>query len=221
MPEARYYKPKEVAEILDVSPATLRRWSDLFAKALSEDAAPEESGTRRRYSEDDLGALQYAARLLDGGHQLEEVAELLRVASPADMAPVVQDQPQEPPERFSEPPEAGESAAEPLTGQDMPQEPSMALVPLVQNVQAALTATLQRAAAQERLLADQAERLTRQEREIADQRERMLEQARALEATERRLADLADRLATVEERKPEPPAEKPPSFWQKLFGGGQ
>lgn len=221
MPEARYYKPKEVSELLDVSPATLRRWSDLFAAALSEDAAPEESGTRRRYSEDDLGALQYAARLLDGGHQLEEVAELLKVARPEDMAPVVQDQPQAAPESRSEPPEAGESEAEPLTGQDVPQEPTMALVPLVQNVQAALTATLQRAASQERLLADQAERITRQEREIADQREKVLEQAKALEATERRLADLAERLANIEERKPEPPAEKPPGFLQRLFGGGQ
>ena len=221
MPEARYYKPKEVAEILDVSPATLRRWSDLFAAALSEDAAPEESGTRRRYSEDDLAVLKYAARLLDDGHQLEEVSELLKVATPADLAPEPPEAPQFQPERFSEPPGEPESAEESATGQDMPQEPSMALMPLVQNMQAALTSTLQRAASQERLLADQAERLTRQEREIADQREKVLEQARALEATERRLADLAERLASIEERKPEPPAEKPPGFFQRLFGGGQ
>ena len=214
MPEARYYKPKEVAEALDVSPATLRRWSDLFAAALSEDAAPEESGTRRRYSEDDLAVLRYAARLLADGHQLEEVVELLRMATPADLAPEPPEARQFQPERFSEPPGAAESEAEPISGQDMPQAASMALMPLVQNVQAALTATLQRAASQERLLADQAERLTRQEREIADQREKVLEQARALEATERRLADLAERLATVEERQP----EKPPGFWQRLFG---
>ena len=207
MSYARYYQPKDASAALGVSPATLRRWSELFASALSPDASPEAAGTRRRYSSDDLALLRYAAKLLADGHQFSDVSELLKVAKPEDIEPL--------PERGPEPPEAAEIGTESTTGQDMPQEPSMALVPIMQNVQAALTATLQRAAAQERLLADQAERLTRQEREIADQRERMLEQARALEATERQLAGLADRLAALEERKPE---EKPVPWWQKLFG---
>ena len=211
MSYARYYKPKDASAALGVSPATLRRWSELFASALSPDASPEAAGTRRRYSSDDLALLRYAAKLLADGHQISDVSELLKVAKPEDIEPLPE-QSQEP-EWRPEPPEAAESA----TGQDMPQEPSMALVPLVQNVQAALTATLQRAAAQERLLADQAERLTRQEREIADQRDRMLEQARALEATERQLAGLAERLEALEDRKPE---EKPVPWWQKLFGTG-
>ena len=208
MSQARYYSPKDTYQALGVSGATLRRWSDLFASALSQDAAPEAEKTRRRYSQDDMAILRYAQKLLADGHQIGEVAEILKVATPEDLAPPE-------PEWRPEPPEAAESATESATGQDMPQEPSMALVPLVQNVQAALTATLQRAAAQERLLADQAERLTRQEREIADQRERMLEQARALEATERQLAGLADRLSALEESKL---AEKPVPWWQKLFG---
>ena len=208
MSQARYYSPKDTYQALGVSGATLRRWSDLFASALSQDAAPEAEKTRRRYSQDDMAILRYAQKLLADGHQIGEVAEILKVATPEDLAPPE-------PEWRPEPPEAAESGTESTTGQDMPQEPSMALVPLVQNVQAALTATLQRAAAQERLLADQAERLTRQEREIADQRERMLEQARALEATERQLAGLADRLSALEESKL---AEKPVPWWQKLFG---
>ena len=213
MSYARYYKPKDASAALGVSPATLRRWSELFASALSPDASPEAAGTRRRYSSDDLALLRYAAKLLADGHQISDVSELLKVAKPEDIEPLPERGPE--PEWRPEPPEAAESATESTTGQDMPQEPSMALVPLVQNVQAALTATLQRAAAQERLLADQAERLTRQEREIADQRERMLEQARALEATERQLAGLADRLSALEDREPE---EKPVPWWQKLFG---
>ena len=209
MSYARYYSPKDTYQALGVSGATLRRWSELFASALSQDAAPEAEKTRRRYSQDDLATLRYAQRLLADGHPIGEVAEILKVAKPEDIEPLPERSPE--PEWRPDPPEATESA----TGQDMPQEPSMALVPLVQNVQAALTATLQRAAAQERLLADQAERLTRQEREIADQRERILEQARALEATERQLTGLADRLAALEESKP---AEKPVPWWQKLFG---
>jgi len=216
MPEARYHTPKDAADALDISPATLRRWSDLFADALSPDAAPDAAGTRRRYTADDMAILRYAQRLLTGGHQIGEVAELLRYATPADLAP---------PE--PEPPEAAQSAPEllsgqewppePAPGQDQPPEPSMALMPLLQNVQAALTATLQRGAAQERLIADQAERLTRQEREIADQRERLAGQADALEEAERQLAALADRLASLEER--EPPA-RPVPWWQRLFGSG-
>ena len=215
MSEARYYKPKDAAELLDISPATLRRWSDLFAPALSEDAAPEESGTRRRYSEDDIGVFRYAARLLADGHQIGEVSELLKVATPADLA-----SPDREPEAAQSEPEplsGQEWPPEPAPGQDQPPEPLMALVPLVQNVQAALTATLQRAASQERLLADQAERLTRQEREIADQRERLASQADTLEATESQIAELAERLAMLEDR--EPPA-RPVPWWQRLFGSG-
>ena len=210
MSYARYYSPKDTYQALGVSGATLRRWSELFASALSQDAAPEAEKTRRRYSQDDLALLRYAQRLLADGHPIAEVSELLKVARPEDLAPPE-------PERRPEPDWRPEQAEESATGQDMPQEPGMALVPIMANMQAALTATLQRAASQERLLADQAERLTRQEREIADQRERMLEQARALEATERQLTDLADRLAALEESKP---AEKPVPWWQKLFGTG-
>jgi DNA-binding transcriptional MerR regulator len=214
MPEARYYSPKDASHALAVSAATLRRWSELFAAALSADASPEESGTRRRYTADDMAILRYAQRLIAGGHQIAEVSELLRVATPADLAPpeAAQSEP--------EPLSGQEWPPEPAPGQDQPSEPSMALMPLVQNVQAALTATLQRAASQERLLADQAERLTRQEREIADQRERLAEQEKALEATERQLGELAERLATLEERRPEPAPARPVPWWQKLFGTG-
>lgn len=219
MSEARYYSPTEASRALGASAATVRRWSELFAASLSKDAAPEESDTRRRYTADDLAVLRYAQKLLKANHSIAEVAELLKVAKPADLAP-------QEPERLAEPPQAAESATESTSGQDMPQdrasgqerpaEPSMALVPIMQNVQAALTATLQRAASQERLIADQAERLTASERQIADQRERLAEQEKALESAERQLADLAERLAALESK----PAEKPVSIWQRLFGTG-
>lgn len=219
MTEARYYSPTEASRELVVSAATLRRWSELFAKSLSPEASPEESGARRRYTADDLAVFRYANKLLKAKHSIAEVAELLKVATPADLAP-------QEPDRSPEPPQAAESAAESTTGQDMPQDrasgqdrpqdQSMALVPIMQNVQAALTATLQRAASQERLIADQAERLTASERQIADQRERLAEQEKALEAAERQLADLAERLATLESK----PAEKPVPWYQRIFGTG-
>ena len=145
MSYARYYSPKDTYQALGVSGATLRRWSELFASALSQDAAPEAEKTRRRYSQDDLATLRYAQKLLADGHPIGEVAEILRVTEKKDLEPLPERGPE--PEWRPEPPEAAESGSESTTGQDMPQEPSMALVPLVQNVQAALTATLQRAAA--------------------------------------------------------------------------
>lgn len=220
MTEARYYSPTEASQALGVSAATLRRWSELFAKSLSPEAAPEESGARRRYTADDLAVFRYAQKLLKAKHQIGEVAELLKVAKSEDLAPQVPEKP------AAEPPQSAESATESTSGQDMPQdratgqerpaEPSMALVPIMQNVQAALTATLQRAASQERLIADQAERLTASERQIADQRERLAEQEKALEAAERQLTDLAERLAALEEHKP----EKPAPWYQRIFGTG-
>ena len=63
--------------------------------------------------------------------RIGEVAEILKMATPEDLAPPE-------PEWRPEPPEAAESGTESTTGQDMPQEPSMALVPIMANMQAAI-----------------------------------------------------------------------------------
>ena len=70
------YRAKQVAEILAISPATLRRWSDEFADLLSDCAAkrPTELSrpARRQYTEADLSTLQEASRLLKQGLSIQE-----------------------------------------------------------------------------------------------------------------------------------------------------
>jgi len=196
MIEAEYHKPSEVAELFGISPATLRRWSDLFSHALSADAAPKESGTRRRYTEDDLFVLARAAALIDHGLSLEEVSEHLKTISAEELR--AQELPRKPPE----PPEEPEST----TGQDMPPDAGMALVPLMR--------ALDMITGQQRLIADQAERMSRQEAEIAGARERLAEQAQRIADQAERLEELEKRLGIIESKPPERPA----SWLDRLLG---
>ncbi|MGQ9585889.1 MAG: MerR family transcriptional regulator [Anaerolineae bacterium] len=68
--------PGEVAERLDVSPATLRRWSRRFAAYLSEAAqagGEGETGSHRRYTEGDLQVLVTIKGLLSEGYTYAQV----------------------------------------------------------------------------------------------------------------------------------------------------
>jgi DNA-binding transcriptional MerR regulator len=71
MSETRYRLPNEVANQLQVSPSTLRRWSNEFTEYLSEAAGraqPEGSrGVHRRYSDEDLETLMTIKGLLVEG----------------------------------------------------------------------------------------------------------------------------------------------------------
>jgi DNA-binding transcriptional MerR regulator len=71
MSEIRYRLPNEVANQLQISPSTLRRWSNEFSDYLSEAAgrAQVESGrgAHRRYSDEDLETLMTIKGLLIEG----------------------------------------------------------------------------------------------------------------------------------------------------------
>jgi len=71
MSETRYRLPNEVANQLQISPSTLRRWSNEFTDYLSEAAGraqPESSrGAHRRYSDEDLETLMTIKGLLIEG----------------------------------------------------------------------------------------------------------------------------------------------------------
>jgi DNA-binding transcriptional MerR regulator len=71
MTETRYRLPNEVANQLQISPSTLRRWSNEFADYLSETAGraqPESGrGAHRRYSDEDLETLMTIKGLLVEG----------------------------------------------------------------------------------------------------------------------------------------------------------
>jgi DNA-binding transcriptional MerR regulator len=71
--------PSQVADMLGVSPTTVRLWSTQFADHLSAAARPER-GKRRSYTADDLAVLQRAHMALRDGKTVPEVAALLSAA---------------------------------------------------------------------------------------------------------------------------------------------
>ena len=76
------YRPKEIAETLAISPATLRLWSNNFADVLSPAAqkAQTETGTaaQRRYDDHDLAVFQRAKELLNAGATYEAALRRLK-----------------------------------------------------------------------------------------------------------------------------------------------
>jgi DNA-binding transcriptional MerR regulator len=68
-----YRLPQAVARELDVSPATLRRWSDEFADYLSTGADSAQGRNHRRYSEQDIATLTVVKELMNNGLTYEQV----------------------------------------------------------------------------------------------------------------------------------------------------
>jgi DNA-binding transcriptional MerR regulator len=77
MNEATYSLPQAVAKELDVSPATLRRWSDEFADYLSQSADSDQGRSHRRYSEQDVTTLTMVKELMNNGMTYEQVRQQL------------------------------------------------------------------------------------------------------------------------------------------------
>lgn len=79
MSEETAHTPQTVAGELDVSPATLRRWSQRFEDFLSAEATgSSESGrTHRRYTDDDLTTLRIIKELMNNGMTYEQVHQHL------------------------------------------------------------------------------------------------------------------------------------------------
>jgi DNA-binding transcriptional MerR regulator len=76
------YTPQAIAGELDVSPATLRRWSQRFSAYLSQVAGGSDQGkTHRRYAETDLTTLRLVKELMNQGLTYEQVEQQL--ANPA------------------------------------------------------------------------------------------------------------------------------------------
>lgn len=75
------FRPKQVADQLGISPATLRLWSNKFESLLSPAAqrATTESGTsaQRRYSDQDVRYFTRAKQLLGDGKTYEETLSIL------------------------------------------------------------------------------------------------------------------------------------------------
>jgi DNA-binding transcriptional MerR regulator len=77
MSEELYRLPNEVATSLEISPSTLRRWSNEFGDFLSDPAAGGQS-THRRYTDEDLETLMTIKALLGEGLTYVQVAKRLQ-----------------------------------------------------------------------------------------------------------------------------------------------
>lgn len=74
---SRYRQPQEVASRLEVSPSTLRRWSEEFSEFLSLEAGSADGKQHRRYSDEDLTTLVTVKGLMAEGLTYEQVRERL------------------------------------------------------------------------------------------------------------------------------------------------
>ena len=72
-----YYPPQVVARELDISPATLRRWSDEFADYLSGEATSANGRSHRRYTDSDRITLMTIKDLMNNGLTYEQVRQQL------------------------------------------------------------------------------------------------------------------------------------------------
>jgi len=75
------FSPAQAAEILQIHKRTLRRWSVLFANALSPSAGAV--GKKRFYNGQDIATMQRVEQLKRRGMSLSEIASVLPVV-PAD-----------------------------------------------------------------------------------------------------------------------------------------
>ncbi|GAB4424718.1 MAG: hypothetical protein Kow0031_03880 [Anaerolineae bacterium] len=84
-----------VAKKLDISPATLRRWSDEFSDFLTDDAAGTGERSQRRYHDSDLARLRVVRDLMNEGHTYEQVRRQLSKngAMPLEPDGIVTDEP--------------------------------------------------------------------------------------------------------------------------------
>ena len=73
----RYRQPQEVAARLEVSPSTLRRWSEEFSTFLSPETDSSEGAQYRSYSDEDLATLITVKGLMADGLTYDQVREQL------------------------------------------------------------------------------------------------------------------------------------------------
>jgi DNA-binding transcriptional MerR regulator len=97
MTETTHYRqPQEMAARLEVSAATLRRWSDEFAAFLSDDAHASNDGQPVRYTDADLTTLITVKSLMAEGLSYEQARERLsamRAAQPQGSTSLVAGEP--------------------------------------------------------------------------------------------------------------------------------
>jgi DNA-binding transcriptional MerR regulator len=75
--QATFRTPQVMSAELDVSAATLRRWSDEFSDYLSAEAGSTPGRSHRRYTDDDATTLDFIKELMSSGMTYEQVRQRL------------------------------------------------------------------------------------------------------------------------------------------------
>ena len=73
-----FQSPQMVAKQLDISPASLRRWSDEFTEFLSKGAGADKERSHRRYVDNDIETLTEIKELMNSGMTYEQVRQHLK-----------------------------------------------------------------------------------------------------------------------------------------------
>jgi len=79
--------PYDVAQELNISPATLRRWSREFAGYLSQEADSGENRSHRRYTDGDIATLHIIKELMSNGMTYENVRQQLNGKTTVNIEP--------------------------------------------------------------------------------------------------------------------------------------
>ncbi len=87
MPTPHEKMPREIAARLEISPSTLRRWSEEFAEFLSEQASSSQGKSHRRYTEEDEATLLAIKALMDDGLTYAQVRRRMNQQPPEVPAP--------------------------------------------------------------------------------------------------------------------------------------
>lgn len=76
--EQEYKSPQDVSFQLDISPTTLRRWTDELAEFLSSEASASGSNGSRRYTLEDINRLHEANGLIKDGLTYDQIRQEFR-----------------------------------------------------------------------------------------------------------------------------------------------
>ena len=79
--------PYDVAQELNISPATLRRWSREFASHLSQEADSGDNRSHRRYTDGDVATLHVIKELMSSGMTYENVRQQLNGKTTVNIEP--------------------------------------------------------------------------------------------------------------------------------------
>lgn len=186
------YRPKQVADQLGISPATLRLWSNNFSEVLSPSAqsATTEKGTaaQRRYTDEDVRYFHRAKQLLDAGKKYEEVLETLKAEGLPD------------PEVIAETIEQAEATETSQTSSALATTSQMQIALI--SLREALETKDALVAAKDEIIASQQQTISATERHVTD-----------LQEENRRLRQELETRPEVTE-----PPEKPLSWWKRVLG---